>query len=131
MPPQRPDLVLPAHIPDVELDILVGDRLDVEADRRDRRDILVEFELVEDCCARQPRGPQMLARAVRRGLLVLPAASKPSISNRISFDPKILLIILEICPPIFAVTQLRRNLSRPWRKCVGSFSSVKKLKRIT
>jgi hypothetical protein len=36
-------------------------------------------------------------------LLVFPAASRPSISRRISFDPKILPIILEICPPILAV----------------------------
>ena len=33
-------------------------------------------------------------------ILVLPAASKPSINNRISFDPKILFIIFEIEPPI-------------------------------
>ncbi len=31
MPPERPDLVLPAHVPDRELDVLVLDRLDVEA----------------------------------------------------------------------------------------------------
>ena len=49
MPPQRPNLVLSTHIPHIELDILVRDRLDVEADCRDRRDILVELELVEDC----------------------------------------------------------------------------------
>lgn len=36
-------------------------------------------------------------------LLVFPAASRPSINRRISFDPKILPIILEICPPIPAV----------------------------
>ena len=33
-------------------------------------------------------------------ILVLPAASSPSISNRISFDPKILAIIFEIEPPM-------------------------------
>lgn len=31
MPPQRPDLVLPAHVPHGELDVLVLDGLDVEA----------------------------------------------------------------------------------------------------
>lgn len=31
MPPQRSDLVLPSHIPDIELDVLVRDRFDVEA----------------------------------------------------------------------------------------------------
>ena len=33
-------------------------------------------------------------------VLVLPAASKPSISRRISFDPNILPITFDICPPI-------------------------------
>ena len=49
MPPQRPDLVLPAHVPDVELDVLVRHRFDVEADGRDGGDVLVEFKFVEDC----------------------------------------------------------------------------------
>ena len=48
VPPKRPNLVLPAHVPHVEFDVLVGDGLDVEADRRDRCHILVEFEFVED-----------------------------------------------------------------------------------
>ena len=30
--PERPDLVLAANVPDVELDILVGDGLDIESD---------------------------------------------------------------------------------------------------
>lgn len=50
MSPKRPDLILPAHVPNVELDVLVRDCLDVEADGRDRGDVLVEFEFVEDCC---------------------------------------------------------------------------------
>jgi hypothetical protein len=33
-------------------------------------------------------------------VLVLPAASRPSINSRISFDPKILFIIFDIEPPI-------------------------------
>ena len=52
MAPQRADLVLPADVPDVELDILVRDRLDVETDGRDRGNVLVEFEFVEDCWRR-------------------------------------------------------------------------------
>jgi hypothetical protein len=48
--PQRADLVLAADVPDVELGVLVGDGLDVEADRGDGSDVLVEFELVEDGC---------------------------------------------------------------------------------
>lgn len=35
MPPQRPDLVLSADIPDVEARVLVGDGLDVESDGGD------------------------------------------------------------------------------------------------
>jgi hypothetical protein len=53
MSPQRPDLVLAADIPDVELCVFVRDRLDVEADRGDGGDVLVELELVEDGCTRQ------------------------------------------------------------------------------
>lgn len=48
MPPQRPNLILPSHVPNVELDILIRDRLDVEADSRDGGDVGVELELVED-----------------------------------------------------------------------------------
>lgn len=49
MAPQRSDLVLSTHVPDIELDVLVGNRFDVEADGGDGGDVLVEFELVEDC----------------------------------------------------------------------------------
>lgn len=48
MPPERPDLVLAAHVPHGEADIPVLDRLDVEADRGDGGDDLAELELVED-----------------------------------------------------------------------------------
>lgn len=37
----------------------------------------------------------MLNRRIGRAVLVLPAASNPSIRRRISFDPKILPMILE------------------------------------
>lgn len=129
MSPQWPDLVLPTHIPHVELDVLVRDRLDVETDCRDRGDILVELELIEDCC----KGNKESALgalffcwgrvAVERrawgegggGLevwvdeLVFPAASSPSMSRRISLDPKILPITFDICPPIFVeVVELAR-----------------------
>lgn len=54
MTPKRSDLVLSTHIPYVEFDILVLDRFDVEAYRRDGCDGLIEFEFVEDrgfsCC---------------------------------------------------------------------------------
>lgn len=48
MPPKRANLILPSHIPNVELDILIRDRLDVEADSRDSSDVGVELELVKD-----------------------------------------------------------------------------------
>lgn len=49
MSPQRPDLVLPAHVPDVEFHVFVGYCFDVEADCRDCGDVMVEFQFVEDC----------------------------------------------------------------------------------
>ena len=49
MPPQRSNLILPSHIPNVELYILIRDRLDVEADCRNGGDVGVDFELVENC----------------------------------------------------------------------------------
>lgn len=48
MSPQRTNLVLTTDIPDIELDILVGDALDVESDGRDGGDVLVELQLVEN-----------------------------------------------------------------------------------
>lgn len=48
MPPKRSDLILAADVPHVELDVLVGDRLDVESDSGDGSDVLAELELVED-----------------------------------------------------------------------------------
>lgn len=41
MPPQRSNLVLPSHIPNIELDVLVRDGLDVEADSWDSSDVRV------------------------------------------------------------------------------------------
>ena len=52
MAPERADLVLSAHVPHVELDVFVCYCFDVEADGRDGGDVLVEFELVEDCWKR-------------------------------------------------------------------------------
>lgn len=52
MAPERADLVLSAHVPHVELDVFVCYCFDVEADGRNGGDVLVEFELVEDCWER-------------------------------------------------------------------------------
>ena len=48
VPPERTDLVLASHIPHGEVDVLVLDRLDVEADGGDRRHDLTELQLVQD-----------------------------------------------------------------------------------
>lgn len=42
-------------------------------------------------------------------LLVFPAASRPNIRRRISFDPKIFPMILETWPPIVDVVRQRRR----------------------
>jgi len=49
MSPQRTDLVLATDIPHGELDVLVLDSLDVEADGGNRGDDLAELQLVKDC----------------------------------------------------------------------------------
>ena len=49
MPPERTDLVLAAHVPDVELDVLVSYGFDIEADGRNCGDVGIELEFVEDC----------------------------------------------------------------------------------
>lgn len=46
VPPQRSDLILPTHIPDIELDVLVRDRFDVEAHGGNGGDGLVQLQLV-------------------------------------------------------------------------------------
>ena len=48
MPPQRPNLVLTADVPDIKLDVFVRYSLDVEPYGRDGRNRLVEFEFVKD-----------------------------------------------------------------------------------
>lgn len=47
--PERPDLVLATDIPNIELDVLIGNALDVEADGGDGGHILVaEFQFIEN-----------------------------------------------------------------------------------
>ena len=48
MPPKRSNLILPSHVPNVELDILICDGLDVEANGRNGRDVGVDFQLVQN-----------------------------------------------------------------------------------
>lgn len=52
--PKGADLVLPAHVPHVELDVLVGDGFHVEANGGDGGDRLAQFKLVQD--SRLPGG---------------------------------------------------------------------------
>ena len=99
VPPERSDLVLTTDIPHIELHILVRHRLDVEADRWDRSNILSQFELVENRCT--GTSVTFVSEFHRWRILVFPAASRPSMSSRISFDPKTFAIILENWPPIF------------------------------
>lgn len=102
--PKRPNLVLSTDIPNIELRVLIRDGLDVEADGRDGSDVGIKLELVQDGCIE--KSGQCRTRAWvwsgMIGVLVLPAASRPSIRRRISLDPKILAIILEIEPPMAA-----------------------------
>lgn len=48
VPPKRTDLVLTTDVPNVELDVLVGDGLHVEADRGNGGNGLSQFEFVQD-----------------------------------------------------------------------------------
>lgn len=48
MSPKRPNLVLSAHVPHIELDVLIRNCLHVEADRRNRGDVLIEFQFVQN-----------------------------------------------------------------------------------
>ena len=58
MSPQRPDLVLAADIPHVKFDVLVCHGLNIESNRRNRSNTLVEFELVKDGWQRNQRNDQ-------------------------------------------------------------------------
>lgn len=49
VPPERPDLVLAAHIPHVELDVFVSHRLHVETHGGDGGHRLAQLQLVQDC----------------------------------------------------------------------------------
>lgn len=49
MSPQWSNLILSSNIPNIELNVLVCNSLDVESDSRDGGDILVQAQSVEDC----------------------------------------------------------------------------------
>jgi len=57
---------------------------------------------------------------LERNVLVFPAASRPSMSNRISLDPKILPSIFDNCPPIVMYALPKQSLSRQY----GRFRSL-------
>ena len=50
MSPQRPDFILSTHIPDIEFNILVCDRLDVKSHGRNGCDVLIQLQLIQDRC---------------------------------------------------------------------------------
>lgn len=50
MSPQWPYLVLPAYIPNIKFDVLVGYGLNVEADGGDSGNVLVQLELIQNRC---------------------------------------------------------------------------------
>lgn len=101
MPPQWTNLILTTHIPDVELDVLVGNILDVESDGGDGGHILVESQFIQNGYLISILHTRTLSLSLQTiDSLVFPAASRPSMRMRISFDPKILLINLDTEPPI-------------------------------
>lgn len=121
MSPKRPDLVLSTDIPNVEACVLVRDGLDVESDGRDGVDFACgarrQLEGVEDgfglnvsfdSCSRDLITLLWDMRLINAcpylvDVLVFPAASRPSISRRISLLPKILAMEREIAAPIVSV----------------------------
>lgn len=49
MSPQRSNLILSSNIPNIELNVLVCNSLDVKSDGWDGGDVLVQAQSVEDC----------------------------------------------------------------------------------
>lgn len=92
MTPKRSDLVLTTDIPDCEGDVLIFDGLHVETNRRNSRDDLSQLELVHyrvsDNSHVEQRNRQGCVARITLQMVVLPAASKPTIRIRISRLPK-------------------------------------------
>ena len=103
MSPQWPYLVLSADVPDIELDIFICDCLDIEPDCWNSCDVLIQLELVENCCKVTLVLEDIGRRCRWQFLLVFPAASSPSMRSRISLEPKSLPMIFETCPPMVFV----------------------------
>lgn len=106
MSPQRADLVLTSDVPDIEFGVFVRNGFYVEADSGDSRDVLVELELIQNSYTETPSASPRNTHERGYGegyVLVLPAASSPSIRSLISLDPKILFIIFDIDAPIVSV----------------------------
>ena len=71
MPPKRPNFILPSHIPNVELDVLIRDGLDVEANSGNGSDVGVEFKLIKDCYR-----PASVSPDLRKHLIMDPREMK-------------------------------------------------------
>lgn len=76
-----------ADVPHVEFNVLVRDCFDVEADGRDGRDGLVEFEFIENGCGGLAKSGVGRGGMREGNVLVFPAASSPSMRRRISLEP--------------------------------------------
>jgi len=86
----------PQTYPNVELDVLVHDCLDVESDCGNGRDRLVELELIQDRWIKTAVKKEEKKHDTKINVLVFPAASRPSMRIRISLLPKIFDNILPI-----------------------------------
>ena len=91
MPPQRPDLVLSAHVPHGELDVLVFDSLDIEAYISCEHQHADSWHSRIGCWEDAPMVGMVVTISPSFSLykiVVFPAASKPTIRILISFLPQ-------------------------------------------
>lgn len=106
MPPQGPDLVLSTNIPDGELDVLIFDRLNVEACESDQYACRWNFD---ERSGRVVEIVPIVGMVVTISpsfnlyrIVVFPAASKPTIKILISFFPQSRSKSLENVRPMIA-----------------------------
>jgi hypothetical protein len=84
MSPQRSDFVLSTHIPNGELDILVFNGLNIEADGWDGGDDFSQSAHGKQC----PPLWGIMSHFNLYRIVVFPAASRPTMRMRISFFPR-------------------------------------------
>ena len=86
MAPQRANLVLASNVPHGKTNVFVLDCLHVEANGGDRRHDLAQLELVH-CSSEKSAFGEGKGKRKHQQMVVLPAASRPTIRIRISFFP--------------------------------------------